>query len=464
MDDSDDSPLPESEPPSRAMKRVAHALAQALLAGDSERKAMRQRAEHALGRPWPWLPALVMRVHQRFGDDFSVHQQDRITQHILDTKPFVHAFFGPAPAPRIRAWVPLHPQMAKAEIPGLGPALPALATLADLADWLELSGEALDWLADPAGWRAPPAPAPVEHYRNHWQPKRQGGHRLIEAPKPRLRALQRRILHGILDHVPVHPAAMGCVRGRGVVDNAARHAGQPLLIKLDLRDFFSTIRAARVHALFRHLGYPVAVARYLTGLTTHRSPPHALRALPIGEFDSPEERFKQQRRAHQLSQRHLPQGAPTSPALANLCAYRLDLRLAGAAQECGLRYTRYVDDLSFSGAADPAQGRRILKMIDAIVREEGFEPNWRKAGIHTRATRQQVTGVVVNQHPNLSRDEYDRLKAILTNCARHGPASQNHAGHADFQAHLAGRIGWASTLNPARGEKLREIHARIAWD
>jgi len=463
MDDTDDLLLPESESPSRAMKRVAHALAQAMLAGECDRKAMRERAEHALGRPWPWLPALVMRVHQDFGEHFSVHQQARIAQHILDTKPFVQAFFGPPPSPRIRAWLPLHPQMAEAEIPDLDSALPALATLADLADWLELSEEEIDWLADPAGWRAPPAPAPVEHYRYHWQPKRQGGHRLIEAPKPRLRALQRRILHGILDHVPVHPAAMGSVRGRGVVDNAARHVGQRLLIKLDLRDFFSTILASRVHALFRSLGYPVTIARYLTGLTTHRSPHHVLRALPAGEFDSVDERFKQQRRAHQLSQRHLPQGAPTSPALANLCAYRLDLRLAGAARKCGLRYTRYVDDLSFSGAAEPAQGRRLLKMMDAIVREEGFDPNWRKAGVHTGANRQQVTGVIVNQHPSLPRDAYDRLKATLSNCVRHGPASQNHTGHPDFQTHLRGRIAWVNTLNPARGEKLMRIYAQIVW-
>ena len=463
--DDEDPPFPlRDAPPTRAMRRVALGLAQAIVAGDPDPAASRARAENALGRHWAWLAPLVLRIHFEFGDRHGALPVDTLQSRILRERAFIDAFCGPQPPPRIRAWLPLHPRMAPARVPGIGAALPALDTLADLADWLEISGEALDWLADPDGWRAPPAPSPVEHYRYHWQPKRDGRPRLIEAPKPRLRALQRRILHGLLDHVPTHPAAVGCVRGRSVIDNAAAHAGQRLLVKLDLQDFFAGIRASRIHALFRSLGYPRAVARYLTGLTTHRSPPHILRALPQGEFASLDERFGQRRRATRFSERHLPQGAPTSPALANLCAYRLDLRLAGAAAECGARYSRYVDDLAFSGAFDAAHGQRMLRMIEAIVREEGFTPNGRKSGVFTGAARQQLTGIVVNRHPNLPRRDYDRLKAILSNCQRHGAASQNRDGHRDFRAHLHGRIAWAHALNPARGDTLWAMFARIDWD
>ena len=93
-----------------------------------------------------------------------------------------------------------------------------------------------------------------DHYHSRWVAKAAGGARLIEAPKENLRFIQRRILREILNRVPVHEAAQGCVRGRSVVDNARRHLRSALLLKLDLRDFFVGISGARVHALFRTLG------------------------------------------------------------------------------------------------------------------------------------------------------------------------------------------------------------------
>ena len=80
-----------------------------------------------------------------------------------------------------------------------------------------------------------------------------------------------------------------------------------------------------------------------------------------------------------------------------------------------------------------------------------------------RGTRQHLAGVVVNIHPNLARTEFDVLKAVLTNCVRHGPGSQNRKGHEDFRAHLAGRVAHAGMLNAARGAKLKGIFDRIAW-
>jgi hypothetical protein len=82
----------------------------------------------------------------------------------------------------------------------------------------------------------------------------------------------------------------------------------------------------------------------------------------------------------------------------------------------------------------------------------------------TRAGRQRVCGIVVNAHPNVARDEYDPLKAILHNAALRGPAGENRAGVGDFRAHLLGRIAWVESLNPARGAKLRARFARIDWE
>jgi hypothetical protein len=80
-----------------------------------------------------------------------------------------------------------------------------------------------------------------------------------------------------------------------------------------------------------------------------------------------------------------------------------------------------------------------------------------------RSDRQMLTGIVVNEKPNIRRDEFDRLKAILTNCMIRGTALQNRDGHPDFRAHLIGRIGYVKTINPLRGAKLHSIFERIDW-
>jgi retron-type reverse transcriptase len=166
----------------------------------------------------------------------------------------------------------------------------------------------------------------------------------------------------------------------------------------------------------------------------------------------------------QLATPHLPQGAPTSPALANLAAFRLDRRLTGLALASGLRYSRYADDLTFSGPARLHRRRNQFESIATrIIRAEGFAVNEAKSTTQSAGGCQTVCGVVVNVRPNIRRTEYDRLRAILHNAAALGPASQNHNGVADFKAHLRGRISWVESLNPARGEKLRELLAEIDW-
>jgi hypothetical protein len=169
--------------------------------------------------------------------------------------------------------------------------------------------------------------------------------------------------------------------------------------------------------------------------------------------------------ARRLATPHLPQGAPTSPALANLAAFRLDRRLRGLAAALELTYTRYADDITFSGPD------RLLRIADQlrstighIARAEGFTVNDRKSTLTTRAGRQQVCGVVVNQRPNVPRADYDTLKAILHNAAKKGPGDQNRNGEPDFRAHLLGRIAWVEQLNPQRGAKLRGQFAHISWD
>ncbi|MDB5341179.1 MAG: reverse transcriptase family protein, partial [Planctomycetaceae bacterium] len=297
---------------------------------------------------------------------------------------------------------------------------------------------------------------PLRHYRYRYLRKSSGGMRLLEIPKPRLKQIQQQILHGILDQIPPHAAAHAFCKGRSVVTYVAPHAGQQVILHLDLQDFFPSLGAGRVQALLRTIGYPDRIARLLTALCTHRARIDAF-TTDVGEIFDPIDRRK-------YRERHLPQGAPTSPALANLCAWRLDVRLTALAARFGAAYTRYADDLLFSGGDELRRGMpRFRILVLAIAMDEGFAIQSRKTRVLLQSQSQQVAGVVLNEHPNPARHDFDQLKALLFNCVRHGPASQNRDQRAHFAQHLQGRIAYCSMINPQRGAKLQMLFEQIQW-
>ena len=127
-------------------------------------------------------------------------------------------------------------------------------------------------------------------------------------------------------------------------------------------------------------------------------------------------------------------------------------------------YSRYADDLAFSGDADVA--RRIdeyAAQIAAIASDEGWRVQHRKTRIMRQGVQQRLTGLVVDVRVNCPRRDVDALKATLTNCVRHGAASQNRAGLPDFRAHLLGRIGWVRSVNPAKAIRLQDIFDQVDW-
>jgi len=159
---------------------------------------------------------------------------------------------------------------------------------------------------------------------------------------------------------------------------------------------------------------------------------------------------------------HLPQGAPTSPGLANLAAVVLDRRLVSYAAVLGVKYTRYADDLTFSGSADLST-RRLVRAVTTIAQDEGFALNTAKTRVRPAATRQLVTGVVVNSRPGVPREQREQLRAVLHEAAVHGVEVANRARHPDFRAHLNGRVGWVEAVNPLQGSRLRRQFDTIAW-
>jgi hypothetical protein len=280
--------------------------------------------------------------------------------------------------------------------------------------------------------------ATLVHYHRYGIPKKTGGIRAISAPKPKLARCQRWILEHVLAALPVTAQAHGFVPQRSCVSNARQHIGRAVLLNLDLKDFFPSFGYARVRGLFRSLGYSGQVASLLALLCTE--PPRIAAAIA----DDPRQRVFHVA----LGERVLPQGACTSPAITNLICRGLDARLQGLAQRHGFTYTRYADDLSFSGDDRGALGR-LLAGIRHVLRAEGLVEHPDKTHIMGQGRRQEVTGLVVNRGLGLRREDKRRLRAILHNCAQHGLQSQNRDGHPNFANYLRGWVAYALMVEPA---------------
>jgi retron-type reverse transcriptase len=276
------------------------------------------------------------------------------------------------------------------------------------------------------------------HYITFAIPKRSGGKRLIMAPKRRLKLIQRKLLELLVEKLPVSEHAHAFRRGRSIRTGAEPHVGRRFVLKLDLKDFFPSVTFARVRGLLIASGYSYPVATTLAILMTEAErQPVALEGslfhVPVGE-------------------RHCVQGAPTSPGICNALLLRLDHRLAGLARKRGLAYTRYADDLSFSGDLDRDAANRLRCLASRIIGEEGFTVNAAKTRLMGQGNRQTVTGVVVNRMLGLSRQERRRLRA-MAHQLRARNAGENRL---DLKARFRGKLAYLSMLNPRQAAQLTQ--------
>ena len=377
------------------------ALARSILAGELAVEPIASRLGRALGIEGRWVRSLARRYVAAFGIEARPMRKDVVA--------FLRADEGLRAAEakynaklRIERWLMEPERMAPAHAARTW-AVPKVETAGELAAWLSVSAGELDWFADlkRLNARLGEGNGPVSHYRYRVLRKQGGGIpltniRLIEAPQQRLKELQRVILSELLEKIPVHVAAHGFLKNHSIKTFAEPHVGRRVVLRMDLRDFFPSISAPRVQALFRTAGYPEAVASLLAGICTNATPRRLWKKLgagldPLAITD-----------ARALYARpHLPQGAPTSPALANLCAYRVDCRLSGLAQSAGAVYTRYADDLAFSGDEDFERCvERFSIHVAAILLEDGFSVHHRKTRIMRRGVRQYLAGLVANEHLN----------------------------------------------------------------
>jgi RNA-directed DNA polymerase len=280
----------------------------------------------------------------------------------------------------------------------------------------------------------------VTHYVCFARPKRSGGERLIHAPKRRLKAVLRRVDAALGTKLPVHEAAHGFRRGRSPKTNAEAHAGAAVFVRLDLRDFFPSITAARVRGYLVGMGYGYPVAATLAVLVTEpeRQPVDVdgtTYHVPVGP-------------------RTTPQGAPTSPTIANALVERLDRRLAGLARRRGLRYTRYADDLTFS-STDPALAvSALVGAVRRVVEDEGFALNPQKTRVRRRSAR--ITGVTARPDGStgLSKRERRKIRA-LADAVVCGRAPER-------RAELDGWLAYLTSVDRAHADALRAWIARRA--
>jgi retron-type reverse transcriptase len=294
----------------------------------------------------------------------------------------------------------------------------------------------------------------TSHYVRFAVPKKTGGLRVISAPMPRLKAAQEWMLRNVLDRVEAHEAAHGFRAGRSIVTNAAPHVGADCVVNLDLEDFFPSITYRRVKGVFRALGYSEAAATVFALLAT--------------AHDVEEAELDGRRYFVATSERRLPQGAPTSPAITNVLCRRLDRRLAKLADGLGFVYTRYADDLTFSASgAALANLCNLLAKTRAIVAHEGLRVNERKTRVLRRSRRLEVTGLVVNDGVGVSRDTLRRFRATLYQIERDGPEGKRWGASGDVLASIVGFANFVAMVDPAKGAPLRAralaVAARHGW-
>jgi len=297
---------------------------------------------------------------------------------------------------------------------------PVIFSVDNLVDILEISNQTLHFLA-----------SSKKCYSTFLIPKSNGTTIEINAPIPKLMWVQRWILDNILYQISVSDACKAFTPGASIIKNALPHVGAKVIVKMDIESFFPSISFERVLGIYLEIGYVYPVALMLAKLSCYKGV--------------------------------LPQGASTSPMLANLICRNLDLRLSSLAQKMGFFYTRYADDLTFSGSMTMVDG--LLLSVAKIVKSEGFLLSEKKTKVMRRNASQRVTGLIVNSKANVPRKYYRKLRAIIHNCIKYGVTSQNTEDKDEiYKQYLFGHAYYIRSVNQKLGNNLIELLSKVDWN
>lgn len=245
---------------------LVQALAASFVAGEMTTSQVVARGASTLGRRWRWLSPLAQRYIEFFSGRTRPRRRDVIA-FLLRDQGFLRASSKYSDELTIASRV-TGPQRMQPAGPAAGWEVPPIESAGALAEWLAVDAREQQWFADLKGLASREWNSRLNHYKYQVVSKSDGGMRLIEAPKTRLRAIQRQILSGILENIPVHPAAHGFVKGRSIKSFVAPHVGQQIILRMDLKDFFPSFRAARVQS-FSNPGLP-RIRRQFAGRNLHQ--------------------------------------------------------------------------------------------------------------------------------------------------------------------------------------------------
>lgn len=260
--------------------------------------------------------------------------------------------------------------------------------------------------------------------------------RVISAPNEKIKFLQNWIKENILEKVNISGAAYGFVNNKNIIENAKLHLNQEMVLNIDLKDFFPSIGVRRIYYVYNKLcGYNKNISYILTKISVYK-----------GE---------------------LPQGSPISPILSNIVTYKLDKRLKSLAIKNNINYSRYADDMTFSGQSNKVNDH-FYSIVKKIIEEEGFAINTEKVRFAGKGRRQEVTGLVVNgQTVAVSKNYLREIRQELYYIKKFG--LENHREKREFnnlfyRDHLKGKIMFVRMVDKKKGEEFLEMYNDIFDD
>lgn len=265
--------------------------------------------------------------------------------------------------------------------------------------------------------------APDKFYRNFEIPKKNGGERAISEPLPSLKEIQHWILKEILDKCSVSGFAKAYIRNRSIRKNAEFHVNRKFVLTIDIQNFFPSLQYKYIHAFFSRLGYSLPVTTMLSNIC----------CLNGG----------------------LPQGAPTSPALSNLLMVNTDKRIGSFIKKNDIYYTRYADDMTFSGEFEPGM---VIKFVKNVLSDMDLNINERKIRVRKHGQRQEVTGVIVNEKIQSPKSIRKKLRQSVYYIEKYGLVShldKTENTRANHIYHLLGIATFILFLNPEDNEAKR---------
>jgi len=292
--------------------------------------------------------------------------------------------------------------------------------------------------------------------------KRRGGYREIMSPAKDLKYIQKWILRNILEKYPLANSCKGFQKRISIKDNATGHHNSDLILKVDLLKFYDTITERRVYGMFSSMGYAKNLSYSLAKLTTAKH-----RDSYWLNFDKTAKHTLEKLIKEKPS--ILPQGAPSSPMIANILATKMDSRFEKLSKKMGFHYSRYADDLTFSITKDAKLPPLLL--IKKIIRDEGFFINPNKICYMKKGSKQYVTGLTVNNGVNVHKGYRKDIGQHIHYCRKFGVISHLQKREKDFPKYntltfhdwLYGHICFIKSINKADGEKLLKKFNLINW-